>query len=528
MQTTRARCPNAFSTIYLTLAAALLALAMVQAIHKHSLSTATAYLYAAALAAFNAALPSILGRPTGLPSLLRWLPRLALAASSVWILLIAVSHRVDGWDEGAYVLSGLALRGHPVPYASHRPPITSWLAAAFGDLHFLVNPILLTLLLLSVYRWARAIGGEAVAAASVIVVLSQNLLLEASVDLLTELPAALLLTAGFHLLALQRHIPASLLLSLSVFARWNLAPILPVVFLFALAKRQKRVLISLCLCTLTILTIWHITTARVSGVNPFVAVYQNFLTVRNYVSDPSEVVNVFTRAEFYLSNFFFLTPAVALGVVVSLCCASCRPLTARHRVELLVIPISLVAYALTMLNLGAHYARFMTPVIPCAVLSTLSGIKAFLEDCGLPGAIKIKIFATLVFVTAAWGAWPFYSLVLVRAAIGRPPIFEEKTRQVLRQIPRETRVCALAVHPLSRANGHPAMVEVRHEILFPTAGRDFTGAPIEQSFTEESIKELAEACGAGSFLLSPAQEAAKFSTAQQLYSDGTWTLLRNP
>lgn len=528
MQTADTRCVDPLPTIYLTLTAATLALAMVELLHKHTLSTGLAYLYVALLAALNAVLPRILDRPAAHAALLSWLPRLALASSSAWTLLIAASHKVDAWDEGAHVLSGLALRGYPVPYAAHRPPVASWLAALFADIDFLVNPALLGLLLLLVYRWSRTIAGPTVAAISVIVLLSQNLLLEASVDFLTELPAALLLTAGFHSLALQRHTAASLLLSLSIFTRWNLAPISAVVFLFALWQRQRRFLFSLCLSALAILIVWYSMTTKLVAADPFALVYGHFLNARSYSESPEQVVNFFTRSEFYISHFFFLTPPVALGLILVLRRGRFHQTDARSKTEQIVIPACLIVYLLVMLHIGGLFPRFVTPIIPSALISVISGIKALFDDCGVAGRAKIKIFATLVFITCGWGAWPLYSLVLVRTAMVRPPVFEEQTRNLLRQIPRETRLCALAVRPLSLANGHPAMVEIRREISFPTAFRDFTGALLDEAATPEAFRKLGDACGPGTLLLIPAQHQDKFSAELRLHSDGVWALVRNP
>lgn len=62
----------------------------------------------------------------GLRRIGSWLARhrmaVAVVAWSGLAVLVALAFAPDGWDEGAYLLSGLALRGFSTPYAAHRAP----------------------------------------------------------------------------------------------------------------------------------------------------------------------------------------------------------------------------------------------------------------------------------------------------------------------------------------------------------------------------------------------------------------------
>ena len=83
--------------------------------------------------------------------------------------------------------------------------------------------------------------------------------------------------------------------------------------------------------------------------------------------------------------------------------------------------------------------------------------------------------------------------------------------------------------PLSRANGHPAMVEARHRILFPSARRGFTAANIlEEPDSTEMVRRLVAACHSGDLLLIPKKYASEFQPAAVLFSDAQWALVRNP
>ena len=112
---------------------------------------------------------------------------------------IAYTHAVNGWDEGAYLLSGLALRGYATPYAAHRAPVTHVLAAMFADVPWLINPVLLLGLVTLLTIWGARRWGWSVAVIPLLLLIGQNVFLNAVLNVMAELPTALLLLAAFFL-----------------------------------------------------------------------------------------------------------------------------------------------------------------------------------------------------------------------------------------------------------------------------------------------------------------------------------------
>jgi hypothetical protein len=139
-----------FLSFFLAAGLMLILLSAAQIIKYHEISKGIALFSAGILALLSAAVLLFSAQFCAFGARLR-ITRCALAVITllwcVWTGLIAYTHHIEGWDEGAYFLSGMALRGYDVPYAAHRAPVTGFLCAAFIGWDRFLNPVLLGVLL---------------------------------------------------------------------------------------------------------------------------------------------------------------------------------------------------------------------------------------------------------------------------------------------------------------------------------------------------------------------------------------------
>jgi len=526
-QNTTNSCSTLFTLTLALIATGLTLLALVELLHYRTVSRALAYALAAG-AALTVAL--LFGRATPAletATLPRRLRLVAIPMSAAVLAAAAIAHRADGWDESQYILGGLAIRGYQVPTFPYRPPVTSWLCAAFADLPWLQQPLLLAILLFIVYRWLRASTTELVAALAPFLLLSQNLLLEASLDITSELPAAVFLTAGFYALSRRRVFLAGLLLGLSAFTRWQLLSILAVTVLLAYRRFGPRLLAYFLVTGTGLILVWCISTTALSRSNPFVEVYQYFLSAAAWAASPEQIVNFFTRAEFYLKHFFFLTPVILFGLIINLHFFSRRHLDDKQYVEVVLLPAGYVVYLITLLFIGGLLPRFVTPLFPGALVGLLCGGSRLLAECPFTPTVKVRIAATSFVLIFSFSVWPLYSAVLLKTSLAYRPVFSPSMRQALLQLPRDADVKALALRPLSTHLGQPAMVEARRTIVFPISkrGKDIL---IEDDDSQECVLRLLKSSQSGDFLLIPQKYQFLFKTEFVLFADHAWALVRRP
>ena len=327
----------------------------------------------------------------------RFTLRLIVLACCIWVALIAYVHKVQGWDEGSYILSGLALRGYHVPYASWRAPVTGFLCAAFVGGEHIINPLLLGVLLITLYFWLRQLLGPLPAALSLLMLMSQNLLLESSVEIMSELPAALLLLLGFFFLARESFWLSALFFTLVVFTRWNLAPVLLIVFLAVLLRFGVRESLKFLYVGLAIFSAWYVITNAMRtyvdwpGVRtPLEMVYEgNFLPALAWSANPDEKPDFLLRVNFYVRHFFFLTPFVLFALIASTVQNLGKHLRTELWVTLKVLPFTLLVYLGTMLCVGALFPRFITPLIPSGLVCLLCWLFKLSEDFDLSDERRI-------------------------------------------------------------------------------------------------------------------------------------------
>jgi hypothetical protein len=517
---------------FLTAGLVLTWLAAWQIIAFHEISKGIALFGGGTLAILSAAIVMF---PTRFAALTdsQWFGRWVLVPVAMtwlaWITLIAYTHHVEGWDEGDYVLSGMALRGYHVPYSPHRAPVIGFLCAAFVGWDRFLNPVLLGVLVTVVYLWVRRLLGAQVACLSLVVLFCQNLLLESTVDIMSELPAALLLVIGFILLTRESFCRAGLCFALAVFTRWNLAPIWVVVLLAVSIRFGIPQAIKFVGMGAAVFGAWYGITMARGATNPLLSVYEGlFLPGLAWSASLGEKPDFLLRTDFYLSHFFFLTPPVLFALVASPILNLRRHLHSESWVVLIVLPLSLLAYLVTMLNMGGLIPRFMAPIIPAAVVSSLYWVWKSAGHRASRQVDFVRIILPALFLVCAFGLWPLGAIVQARVKHNAAAVFSPVFQEQLRALDPATTLYGIPHEPLSGKNGHSAMVEARHTILFPSARFDFNGGLIGEPNSVESIRRLTAACHSGDLLLIQKRYASEFPPAAPVFSDEQWAVVRNP
>ena len=427
-----------FLSFFLAAGLILILLSAAQIINDHELSKGIALFGAGVLALLSGAVLLFSAQFRAVGARL-WITRCTLAVVTlswcVWTALIAYTHHIEGWDEGAYLLSGMALRGVDVPYASHRAPVTGFLCAAFVGWDRFLNPVLLGVLLFAVYLWVRRLLGPLSAALALLVLLCQNLLLESTVDILSELPAALLLLVGFLSLARERFWLAAALFALVVFTRWNLAPVWVVVFVAVFIRFGVRQALKFLGVGLAIFCAWYGVTVAMGTPNPLLTVYEgNFLPGAGAAKGLAAAASPnrsLVRFGIYAQHFFFLTPPIFFGLIANPIYNLRKPLCTELWIILVVLPLALLAYILTMVNIGYVLPRFMTPLIPSAVVSLLVGLSKCCDDFSFSGLSRLRIVTIVLFLACAVGLWPLYSVVVALVNNNAPAVFSADLRRKL-------------------------------------------------------------------------------------------------
>lgn len=463
---------------------------------------------------------------------------MAILPWCMWCAFIARAHHVEGWDEGSYVLSGLALRGYHVPYASHRAPVTGFICAAFVGWERFLNPVLLAALLVVLYLWTRRLLGPIPAALSLLLLICQNLMLESTVEIMSELPAALLMLLGFFCLARERFWVSALCFALLVFTRWNLAPVWAVVFLAVLIRFGLRQALKFALIGLIIFSAWYgITISMRSNINwvgvpgkdipnPLVMAYGNFIAGKEWAPNPDQIPNFLVRLRFYGKHCFFLTPFILFALIVSPIQNFRKHLCTELWTILVVLPIAMLSYLFTMLNMGALFPRFMAPLIPSAIVLFLCGILEFSHL--FQEVRRTQIMAIAVFVSCAVGLWPLSAVKHVHQIEGAPAVFSPTLRKQIQEIDRTAYLYGIPQQPLIRNHANPAMVEARHFIFFPSASHDWHDAIVEEPESTDSVEKLAEACRPGDLLIIFKKSASRFDEASVVAADAQWAVIRKP
>jgi hypothetical protein len=81
------------------------------------------------------------------------------------------------------------------------------------------------------------------------------------------------------------------------------------------------------------------------------------------------------------------------------------------------------------------------------------------------------------------------------------------------------------MRPLSGQNGHIAMLESLHTIVFPTAGRDHIANIIDQPLAKDNIEALFNKCPSGQVVILPAKARLLIQTEKVAFSDDRWLVI---
>jgi hypothetical protein len=523
----RSRSGSILLYFFLATAPVLFFFGSVQLVKYHEISKGIALLGSGLLALLSVA-TLFFPAQFSAAAIVKWCTAAVALLWSGWSTLIAYAHHIDGWDEGAYLLSGMALRGYDVPYASHRPPVTGVVCALFIGWDRYLNPVLLGVLLIMMYLWVRRLLGPPAAMVALFALFCQNLLLESTVDIMSELPATVLLFAGFFALARERFWWSALWFGLVLFARWNLAPVWWVVLLAVFVRFGLRQSLKFLTVALTIFVAWYMLTIAMGAPKPVLRVIEGNL-LAGPAWRPDQTNHFLLLVRFYGTNFFFLTPPVLLALLLNPLLNLRKQLRTELWIPLVVMPLALLAYLGAMLLFGGPFARFMVPVIPLGIVSLLVGLSSFSDDRLLSTHSRMSLAATALFVTCAVGLWPLSALVHARINLNDRGVFSADLRKELHSLNRTTPLYGVPREPLCSVNGNPAMVEARHRILFPSARRDdFTHNYIEEPDSVECVRRLVAACHSGDLMLIPAKYTSDVQYAALLFSDNQWALMRKP
>lgn len=459
-------------------------------------------------------LAEIFGRPLGRKATVG-----LVATWAVWGVLAAATvaaYANNNWDDADYCLSGLALRGYPVNYASSRPPFTHLVAALFADAPQFAGAALIVLLVALLSVWSIRRWGWTGAALPLALLATQNVFLERLFGFTSELPAAVLLLAAFLSLARERFALAGVLFACAGLARWNLS-VIPLVLAGCVALRfgWKSALhfaaggaaVAAVFLGLSFALVAHPIQRIIEG---------NLVPAYAWAEIGEAAPDLLSRSGFYLGHFFFLTPPAVLALAMSLCtwrrgaagpagdwCVRCA------------IPAGIAAYALAMLNIGGHFPRFMAPVVPLAFFTLADFLLAMPRAWRVAGAC----------VAAAWGVWPADAVLSIQNKLTHRPVFSPAFCQaVAREVPSTADLCVPAIVPLSDCCGLPAMLELRRRLIFPQAAWDKNGGIFPSPDPAVAVRATLTAAPPAAYLIVPIGQQPLLPAGRILGKDARWLL----
>lgn len=483
----------------------------------------------------------------GIGTLLAWWPRLAdfarwpifgripavfVAALFGWAAILVATvftYSNSGWDECAYQLSGLALRGYGTEYESWRAPVTHFVAAAFIDAPALASPVLAVALLAFLSYWAARRWSWSWAAVLLLLLAAQNVFVETYFGLLSETPAALLLLGGFYLIARQHLLAAGAVFALVGLARWNLAVIPVAVTIALLWPAGWRGALRFALGGAIISAIFFGLSFVLVDDPIHQIIRGNLAPAYAWAGEGETKPTVWSRIQFYSSHAFFLTPPVLLAIASRL--LNLRRARSEETLEDWVfragMPIGIVVYAGVMLFLGAHFPRFMAPLVPCALLLLIDWLNSPAQAWAKPsGGPRAWVTLACVF-SFAWGLWPGSVLLTAKEKKSHAPIFSPTLRASVAQgVPRDVPLYGTALLPLCADLGKPAMVELRHTIYFTDAEWTPNGGVIPAPDPSTALKILLLGTPPDAYLLVPASLRPELPAVEVLAGDDHWLVVR--
>jgi hypothetical protein len=451
---------------------------------------------------------------------------LTLLAWGFLSIAIALAHAANQWDEGAYLLSGLALRGYHTPYAAHRAPVPHVLAAIFADVPWLINPTLLLGLVALLTFWSSKRWGPLLAPMPLFLLVGQNAFLASVINVMAELPVALLLLAAFFLLGKENFLWAGVLFALAILTRWNVGVIPGVLTLLIALRFGRNPTLRYVIGGVVIMLVWlGLSFAFLD--DPIGNIYRgNLMPAYQWAPVGHESPDFLSRSQFYLKHFFFLTPLGLLGMAL-------RPFVpirgcgqrAMDWVVMRAIPISFLCYAFTMLNIGGRFPRFMAPVIPLAMFVLTDAVIACCVASRVGQSERRLLMLAVVCLTIAWGVQPGSMLHELRSNFRHRDYFSREFRaDVSMRVDISTPIFAPAIVPIIRANGHRAMWELRRTVIFPNAKRDANGIFLRDQDMPKAVADLVRRLEPGSLVLIPTRVGGAIKNVALVISDVNWSL----
>jgi hypothetical protein len=505
--------------------AACLALGADALLKRQVESEAAAYIAAALILGAGAALmgleprsqiPTRVSRHFGLIVALLWL---AMA------VIPAATFAPNGWDEGTYLLSGLAIRGYPTPYAPHRPPVTGLLCALFAGSPRWINPLLVLLLSGVVASWARALWSWRDAAWVLLILGCQNLMVAMAVDVMPELPAAIAFTVAFYLLSRRSPFLSGVALGVSALARWNMAVAIPPVILVVGLRSGVAAAARLTAgCALPV-SIWYGATAA-AGYAPVASVLAHFYKARAFAQNGGQVPDFLLRSREYFPRFLLLTP---LGLL-SLLWSPFLPVTPGQESLRWHAPTGVLAVVLSLLFVGAIEPRFFAPVLPLTALILWRVLRQLLSTSSMPGSLAPLARHLAVIVTCAIGVWPGHAAVYIAQNLAYEPPFSPSFMAAATQaLGPDEQVAAAASPPLTSNGGHHVMYWLRRTVTFPAAARDEWDGILAQPDERRAACSLLAAVPLGTAVVIPRRGCGHGPTCciDLITADRNWLLGRS-
>jgi hypothetical protein len=450
----------------------------------------------------------------------RALPLVMAAAVLLVAATALATFAPNGWDECAYLLSGLALRGEPVPYADHRAPLAGLLCAVFAGMPALMNPALLVLLFGTVAYWARRQWGMTVAAVIGLLLLSQDLLLLSAFDITSELPAAVMLTLGFLALSSRRPFTAGVFLGLTCLARWNMAALAIAVVAASWVVWGPRRTARLALGVAAPVLLWFVAATALDR-HPLDAVVAQYVTARAATFPGRPPATLWSRAARYLPQFFFLTPLGFFGLLWSPMLRS----EAEDDVTLrFVAPAGLMAVCVTMLLVGGRVPRFFAPLMPVALMIACRVFFVATETTKHGERARLGLLACASVIV--WGLFPLNIVSILHTNVTFQPAFTPAlTAAIAAQVPAREPLSLPPVEALALHRGLPLMYELRRVVDFPSATFDSTDTVVPDPDPRRAVQDLLGRVPAGRAVIVPGS-AADPARLQIILSDGGWALAR--
>jgi hypothetical protein len=412
------------------------------------------------------------------------LRRAAVTIAALVTIGSVIFYRPRGWDPCAYLCGSLAVCGYPTVYPVHRAPLTCWINVPFVSLPACTNALLYLSLCLVFWRIARRSQAAFLYSAAIIALASNDLILSSLFTTNSELPAATVLMLAIWALYSGHPMLAGLTFGLAGLARWNLA-VFPIALTIANGA-QRQIATSLRLATGGIIVVVTFVTAyHLIFTHPIREIFQsNFVSAYAWHDDFDQVPTNASRFLFYGENFYFLTLPGFAALIFLLCPRSNVSESERSADGVdRAICWGIISYCTVMTFLGGHLARFMTPIVPVAILMIVRAADRIRPEPSSGEQSLVRWGHATILVSAiviASGNWPGSFLFQIRDNLKWEPLDPQLCRAI-QALKIRQEINAPNVRPFSNSGGHEASFQLRTALRIPGAERDLTGDLIPAS-----------------------------------------------